>query len=208
MTIHDDNIDDLAPEQPASDEEQATAESFADLVDSLLMDDRLPDIMGAEQRELIDTAAIMRANLRDHALPPVRVNALIDDALARAADDANAGVSRRSPEVANDVGRRADVADVIDLSARRRRLQRLIPWGVATFAAAAALIFALRTSPPAESPPTVPDQLSMMHRSRPADPLIGQIPRAEAGRASTRLDTIYSDRMAGYRDLRLRGATR
>ncbi|MDQ3371012.1 MAG: hypothetical protein M3680_36805, partial [Myxococcota bacterium] len=39
--------------------------------------------------------------------------------------------------------------------------------------------------------------------SRPADPLIGPIPRDEAGNASARIDYIFADRLDGYRQRRL-----
>jgi hypothetical protein len=39
--------------------------------------------------------------------------------------------------------------------------------------------------------------------SRPADPLIGPISREHAGDASTRIDTIYADRLDGYRERKL-----
>jgi hypothetical protein len=40
--------------------------------------------------------------------------------------------------------------------------------------------------------------------SRPADPLIGPI-KKNVGDASARIDTIFADRLDGYRELRLRG---
>ena len=39
--------------------------------------------------------------------------------------------------------------------------------------------------------------------SRPADPLIGPIAREHAGDASTRIDTIFADRLDGYREREL-----
>ncbi len=42
-------------------------------------------------------------------------------------------------------------------------------------------------------------------KSRPADALIGAIARERAGDAATRIDTIFADRLDGYRERRLRG---
>jgi hypothetical protein len=89
---------------------------------------------------------------------------------------------------------------------RRRRLGTIIPWALTAAAVAAALFLALQRPAP-EHTASLPEPASRseIHRSRPADALIGQIPRDRAERASDRLDMIYADRMAGYRDLRLRG---
>lgn len=109
------------------------------------------------------------------------------------------------------VGNRAAAA-----AARSRsswsRLRRALPWTVAAVSAAAALVLALRMArEPAMSQPG-PGQgaqqaprLQPMHRSRPADDLIGEIPRPRAAAASDRVDMIFADRLMGYRDLRLRG---
>jgi hypothetical protein len=136
------------------------------------------------------------------------------DADAAAADnDGRAGRSGDMPQASPadpDAHRPADAPDdVIDLGARRRgRLGKIIPWALTAVAAAAALFLALQRPAPEHSASLrepAPTSLSEVHRSRPADALIGQIPRDRAERASDRLDMIYADRMAGYRDLRLRG---
>jgi len=46
--------------------------------------------------------------------------------------------------------------------------------------------------------------LPRSQRSRPADRLVGPIPRARADAASERLDAIFADRSAGYRSRLLR----
>jgi hypothetical protein len=121
-----------------------------------------------------------------------------------------AGHAGRDPKGSNEPGTR-----------RRERFQRVLPWAVAAVSAAAALLLALRSprlpmpnprEDPTESstgvpaaPPVETSHLQPMHRSRPADSLIGEIPRPRAAAASDRIDVIFADRLIGYRDLRLRG---
>lgn len=223
----DDNRDDLprSPDEPASPAESAQAASFATLIDQLVADGRLPPAMTSDERALVDVAAMVRASVRDVDLEPARRDVLIDEALAtaRAQADRPAGedASPGGPAAGHSAGDSAGDphgdpdapggADVIDLGARRRRLRSLVPWTIATAAAAAALVLALERPAPQHTavlhPQAEPD-VSEVHRSRPADALIGRIPRDRADRASDRLDIIYADRLAGYRDLRLRGGTR
>jgi hypothetical protein len=232
----DENMNDLprSPDDPASPAEAAQAESFARLVDQLMTGDSLPPAMASDERTLVEVAAIMRACVsdpRDVELDVSRRDALIDQALLQAleqgrgvrteaerdedaAADAAAGRSGELPQAspADPDGHRPEDApdDVSDLGARRRaRLGKVIPWAFTAVAAAAALFFALqRPAPERTASLPEPASLSEVHRSRPADALIGQIPRDRAERASDRLDVIYADRMAGYRDLHLRGGHR
>lgn len=90
---------------------------------------------------------------------------------------------------------------------QQSRLRRALPWAVAVASAAAALALALRTTrePVAPLQQQARPRLQTMHLSRPADDLIGEIPRPRAAAASDRVDMIYADRLMGYRDLRLRG---
>jgi hypothetical protein len=108
-------------------------------------------------------------------------------------------------------------ANVIDISGprarRRARVFRVLPWGVAAVSAAAALALVLWQGPGGGLPPAAPTlvaettapAMDIMHRSRPAGALVGEIPRERADAARARIDIIYADRMIGYRDLRLRG---
>jgi hypothetical protein len=50
---------------------------------------------------------------------------------------------------------------------------------------------------------STPDELPLHWRSRPADALVGEIQRKSAGDAAARLDSIYSDRLDGYREATL-----
>jgi hypothetical protein len=50
--------------------------------------------------------------------------------------------------------------------------------------------------------------LPLDQRSRPTDSLFGPIARDRAGDATTRIDTIFADRLDGYRDRELASAGR
>jgi hypothetical protein len=86
-------------------------------------------------------------------------------------------------------------------------LRRWAPWSVAaasTLVAAAAVLLWLRApqrvAPQAAALPALPE----IERSRPADALVGPITREHAGDASARIDTIFADRLDGYREIRFR----
>jgi hypothetical protein len=119
----------------------------------------------------------------------------------------------RAPAREQRLPERGETSDILDLGERRRaRYVRALPWAVALASVAAALLLALwqsrtgRLSRPATN--VVAESahaLDTVHRSRPADALIGEIPRPRADAARARIDMIYADRLIGYRDLRLRG---
>lgn len=204
---HDDPIPE--PDAPVSAGESARAEGFGHLVDKLVEGEPLPPAMDSEDRALIEVATMVVAGTHEMELQPERRSSIIDAALERAVlgpQKTTAGPKKPGePEKAE----RDD--EVIDLGARREsRAARVLPWVVAAVAAAAAVVLFV-TRPPSAGDvarPTAPDsqklELSAIHRSRSADPLIGQIPKSQSGHASARLDTIYSDRMAGFRDLTFR----
>jgi hypothetical protein len=50
---------------------------------------------------------------------------------------------------------------------------------------------------------TAPAPVPTHWRSRPADELVGEIRREAAGEAARRIDSIYSDRLEGFRDATL-----
>lgn len=213
-----------AVESPADAREQAEAASFAALIDRLTTGQALPPAMTTEERVLVDTAGMVRAAARPVALATERQRALIDGVLERARDrgaskpaQVGIGSSDRVPSRApgRDQSRPhpGDSGDIVDLGERRRgRYLRALPWAVAMASVAAALLLALwqsRSGPLAPQAPTVVAEsapgLDTVHRSRPADALIGEIPRPRADAARARIDMIYADRLVGYRDLRLRG---
>ena len=88
---------------------------------------------------------------------------------------------------------------------------------MASLAAAAAIVLFIVRPPDKEragdhtaeiAPAPVGDEvpLDVTNISRPADPLVGRIGVADRAKASERIDLLYADRMAGYRDLAFRRA--
>jgi hypothetical protein len=221
---------DPLPEAQADAREQAQAASFAALLDRLTSGHALPPAMTAEERALVETAGMVRASARPVALAQERQRALIDAVLGAApmhgaaresgaAEPAHGGVDvargARDHVPSRAPGRdglRAGEDGVIDMASRRRgRFFRALPWAVAVVSAAAALLalWQTRGGPLSPAGPDVVAEnapaLDSAHRSRPADALIGEIPRPAADAARARIDMIYADRLIGYRDLRLRG---
>ncbi len=180
------------PEAEATASERAHAKTFGELVDKTLAG-RTPPAMGADERALIEAATVIRAASGNVELPAARVRSAIEDAL-HAAIGGKAAVA-------------ASTSGVMPIE--RARARRWAPWAIAattTLVAAAALLLWLRTptkivTVPAAAAAEVPANW----RSRPADPLIGVIPRDHDADASTRIDTIFADRLDGYRERRLRG---
>lgn len=178
------------PDDPPTAAERAHARGFGDLVDKVLAG-RAPAALPTDDRALLEVATAIRAASRPIELPAARTRAVVEGALAQA-------IERRAGG-----GAATPAAPVVDLAARRAR-RRVLPWalaGAATALAAAALALLLigRDRPGATGPVTA--EVTPLHqRSRPTDPLIGRIPRERAGEAAARLDVIYADRMAGYRE--------
>jgi hypothetical protein len=192
MSRHDDD-----PDRPADAAEQLRAESFGRLVDGVLGGDVAPPAIESEQRAMLDLAAQVVASSKVIELPEKRVRSIVDGALERAV------LGRRAADL--DPGSSATWPPA---RRRRERLTRGLPWVVASVAAAAAIVlFVTRpAAPPRDG--AVASAPRLEQRSRPSDPLIGRIRRAEVAGASARLDTIWNDRMAGYRSLRLAGGSR
>jgi hypothetical protein len=171
------------------------------------------------QRSLIDEAM---AQARAKVAARTRAPGADED---RQTDGHGGGARLRTPGAPSRAPGRDDRTethpDIIDLGERRRgRYFRALPWAVAIASVAAALVLTLwqsrtgtlaPTAPPmvaetAAPAPNAPDTtIDTIHRSRPADVLVGEIPRERADAARARIDMIYADRMIGYRDLRLRG---
>jgi hypothetical protein len=180
MADHDDDIlDGPVPEPDAEPTaaERAHAKTFADLVDKTLAG-RTPPAMSADDRALLEVATVIRAASGKVELPAAQKRSLVEDAL-RQAVGGNGGNT------------------VVPIS--RGRARRWAPWAIATastlIAAAAVLLLLLRAPVRTSAPVAVPvEQLS-----RPADPLFGPIARERAGDAGSRIDTIFADRLDGYR---------
>jgi len=169
--------------------ELAHARRFAELVDKTLAG-RTPPAMSADDRALLEVATVIRATHGSLELAPSRQRAVVEDALRQAIGASAAGPGAVTP------------------IARARRWQRA-PWLVAatTTLVAAAAVLMLWLRPPGSGGHAhiapVPEEWT----SRPTDALVGPIAREHAGDASTRIDTIFADRLDGFRARRLaRGA--
>ncbi|HLU66803.1 MAG TPA: hypothetical protein VKZ63_11030 [Kofleriaceae bacterium] len=218
---HDGRPDQPDEDAPVTPAERARAEAFGRLVDGLLAGEPLPPAMDSDARALIETATVVVASSRPMELGEERTRRLVDSALEAAVlGRPRAGARPLTPVP---VPEREEFSErsATDLRVRRRRRDRAaraLPWVVASVAAVAAVVlFIVRpneqpsepgadeaeiaSAPPAAEAPTEP-----VHTSRPADPLFGPIPRGEAGRARERIDLLFADRMAGYRDLQFRRA--
>jgi hypothetical protein len=190
------------PGAEATASERAHARTFADLVDKTLAG-RTPPAMSADDRALLEVATVIRAAHGKAELPAARQRAAIEDALRAAVGGAGAGASGASG---------ASGAGVVPIE--RARSRRWAPWalGATTLVAAAAAVLlwvrgpqrVLVQVPAAAAAAQLPAEL----RSRPADPLIGVIARERAGDATARIDTIFADRLDGYRERRLQGGKR
>jgi hypothetical protein len=191
MAPKDDNDDDIltgavpAPDDAASSSERMHAKTFGELVDKTIAG-RTPPAMSADDRALLEVATVIRAASGNAELSAAKRRSVVEDALRQAVGGHGAAAS----------------GSVTPIS--RARARRWAPWAIATgaaiVAAAAVLLLWLRgperiyvdTPPVAEVPTT--------WKSRPADPLIGPISREAVGDASSRIDTIFADRLDGYRD--------
>jgi hypothetical protein len=174
------------PDEEATPAEHAHAKTFADLVDKTLAG-RTPAAMSTDDRALLEVATVIRAAAGNAELASAKRTSIVEAALRQ-------GVGAKLP---------ATSSNVVPISRARAKA----PWIIAVSSmavAAAALILWLR------APHTTIIQqptaaLPESYKSRPADPLIGPIGRDHAGDASARLDTIFADRLDGYRELRMRG---
>ena len=211
-----------SPDAPAGDAELAKARSFGELIDRMVAGQPLPPAMPSDDRALLDVATVVHAASGRAVLASARMDRLVEGALAQALD-ARAGreVSGRAARASSDAADRPAPAPpvaagtaaghgggkVLPMAPSRRAVARVLPWAIAAFAVAAAIFLLLRpplrsaTAPVARQAREIP----LEHRSRPADALVGRIAREHAGQARARLDTIYADRLAGYRDLLLSG---
>lgn len=177
-----------APDDAASSSERMRAAQFAELLDDDVNGSPPPALAVATRKQL-ETAVAMRASVG---------HATLDDAAAAA----------MVASVLQDASVRAQPAAAVDeLAAQRSKAQQRgsrTPWLVAggsmVVAAAAVLMLVLRPTPP--TAPAAKTNVPLAWQSRPADPLIGAIDRAQAGNAAARIDAIYADRLDGYRNAR------
>jgi hypothetical protein len=196
MAPDDDDLPDLLPDAEPTAAELARARSFGELIDKAVAG-RTPPAMPADERGLLETATVIRASAGRVELPDARRTALVEAALRAAID--GAGRPASVPPMA--------AAPVDAVAARRGRLRRAAPWAVAalsTTAAAAAAVL-LWVGRPAPAAPLAAPELPLIPRWRPADAVVGRIPRERAGDAAARIDAIYADRLTGYRERTLGG---
>jgi len=218
-----DDFDKPFDDEPVTPGEQARAEAVGRLVDGLLAGDSLPPAMDSDDRALVEAATVVMASSRAIEPAPERTRRLVDQAL-------EAAILRRGGAQPGDSGERTPLPvslvaaedpnerSVTDVTTRRRRrsdqLARIMPWAVASLAAAAAVVLFIARPPQkertkdesAEVMPVRDVPLDVSNTSRPADPLVGRIAKADRTKASERIDLIYADRLAGYRDLAFRRA--
>ncbi len=191
MATPDDKDDDILtgpvpdPDVEPTAAERAHAKTFADLVDKTLSG-RTPPAMSADDRALLEVATVIRAAHGNVELAASKQRAAVEDALRNAIG--GLGASQGSA--------------VTPIS--RSRVRRWAPWAIActsTVVAAAAIAMLWLRGPAPQAP--VAAQLPIEQTSRPADPLIGPIAHEHAGDASARIDTIFADRLEGYRSRKL-----
>ncbi len=173
------------PEAEATPAERAHAKTFADLVEKTLAG-RTPPAMSADDRALLEVATVIRAASGKVELPAQTTRALVEDALKQAVGGGGAST-------------------VVPIARARRRW---VPWSIAAVssavAAAAIALLIVRTPPRTAPAPTAGvAPLPIDQRSRPTDSLFGPIARDRAGDATSRIDTIFADRLDGYRDREL-----
>jgi hypothetical protein len=194
MAHEDDDIltgDVPDPDAEPTAAEKAHAKTFADLVEKTLSG-RVPPAMSADDRALLEVTTVIRAASGNVSarLAPGKQRSIVEDALRQAV---GGGPATSMPGVTS-----------IE-SARSKRLPWVIAGAASLVAAAAVILMLVRTAPQHAPVAHMPSTWT----SRPADQLIGPIARERAGDASARIDTIFADRMDGYRDRRLsRGGKR
>jgi hypothetical protein len=175
------------PEAEPTPAELAHARRFAELVDKTLAD-RTPPAMSADDRALLEVATVIRAARGRLELAPARQRAVVEDALRQAIGATPAPGGSVTPIA-------------------RAPARRWAPWivaGASTLVAAAALLVLwLRPAEPLPGAPIGRAPVPLEWTSRSADALIGPIARDRAGDASARIDTIFADRLDGFRARRL-----
>jgi len=190
------------PDTEPTATERAHAKAFSDLIDKTLASGKLPPAMSADDRALLEVATVIRATHGALDLAPSKQRSVVEDALRQAIGGGNAATSLPGG------------APVIPL---RRRL-RTLPWAIAgtsSLVAAAAIVMLVVRKPQLVTTPQTPE-MPLSWKSRPTDTLIGRISTECTGlvldcareatvKTSARIDTIFSDRLAGYRDRRFGG---
>lgn len=184
-------------DEAASSSEKARAKSFADLIDKAIAG-RTPPALSADERALLEVTTVIRAAAGHAELGAAHKSSIVEQALAQALGPA-ASTGMRTSSLTSAVMNAAAPTPI-------SRWRRALPWtvaGASTVMAAAAVLALWLRPPPAAVVVTAPAPVPTHWRSRPADELVGEIRREAAGEAARRLDSIYSDRLEGYRDAML-----
>jgi len=192
MANSDDNdiLDGRVPEPgaEATPAERTHAKAFADLIDKAIAGRTPPAAMSADDRALLEVATVIRAASGNAELAAAKRSALVEGALRQA------------------IGGKAAVSKVTPIS--RGRAKRFAPWivaGTSMAVAAAAIVLWLGAPRHVNVIERAAKAVPENWKSRSTDSLIGPIERVHAGDASARIDTIFADRLDGYREIRLRG---
>lgn len=176
------------PDAEPSAAERAHARTFAELVDKTLAG-RTPPAMSADDRALVEVATVIRAASGNVQLTAPQQRLVVEAALRQA------------------IGERAQPASSGAVPIAAARWRRWAPWtiaGASALVAAAAVLLWLQSPRERVVVREAPQAAALpeAERSRPADALIGPIPRERAGDASARIDAIFADRLDGYRERR------
>ncbi|MFT3693238.1 MAG: hypothetical protein QM831_08855 [Kofleriaceae bacterium] len=169
--------------------ERAQAKTFAELVDKALAG-RTPKVMSADDRALLEVATVIRATKGTIELGAEQRSSIIESALKKAVGD-----TKQPAAIA-----------VVPIGRAKKPAVRA-PWivaGASMVVAAAAVVLWLRAPHRAVAPPPATAVLPENQTMRPTDPLIGPISH-EHGDTTARIDTIFADRLDGYRDRRFGG---
>ncbi len=170
------------PDAEPTAAERAHARTFADVVDKTLAG-HTPPAMSPDDRALLEVATVIRAANGKLELSAQKTRSVVEDALRQAVGDPGASQG---------------------VTPLRRPLKRWAPWlvGATSTLIAAAAILMLFLRPAKQVRVETGAATPASWRSRPTDPLIGPIPRNQADDASSRIDTIFADRLDGYRERR------
>ena len=174
-----------APDAAPSASERAHAKTFGELVDKTLTG-RTPPAMSADDRALLEVATVIRAASGNVELSAGKRRSIVEDSLRQAVGGTAATTS----------------GSVVPIA--RARSRRWAPWAIAgastLVAVAAVLLFWLRSPVADHASPPETASIPTQWKSRPADALIGPIARKNAGDGDKRIDTIFADRLDGYRE--------
>lgn len=177
-------------DDPPSPAELAHAASFAALLDKAERQ-RLPPALDTDERALLETATVLRAAGGELHLDERARNELITSVLEATAE------ARRAAHGAG-VRRVSTPMRAHPPPPGKSWRWRAMPWALAAAsmaAAASALWLRVPQQVVVQRAAPVPAAFT----SRPADAVVGEISRAASGEAARRIDSIYSDRLDGYR---------